>query len=392
MTMFLPFYMEDSKSQFKEELKGSAEEKRHRILWIDMARGFVVFYMVITLIFPDWFDENIITSFLFVHPPREPGQWHLVDVGAPAFVFILGMLFSVTFKKHKARDGTKKAVLHMITRYGMVLLLGIFIIWATYSDGFIYQTHDDWLDDGSQITVFAVDVIFVLGLVGFIGLPFVFLKPSHRIVVAYSFIMLMLILCLLNDYTKIINFSVSSVHLGIYSAIFGYGAVQILGSAFGEYIIFNQAQISNTIKKMIIMGGINVVIGFSLLWFPLTFLVALVLIAIGITFLGLIPFILIDEKHKKKIGLLIAYGKNPFFTYIITAIPAAITYDLLIGTSNIPFTLINLIIVLIIFGLITTILMFLYKREIYIPTMKVGAVAFIVLLVLVILLFQLDLL
>jgi len=301
----------------------------NRFGWADAARGFVVFYMIITLITPgDWFKGSPILEFFFHHPTRVPGAWHLIDVGAPAFVLMLGLLLGVTFQKRKERDGTTKAVLHILARYALIFGLGAVLIFATYEDGFIYETKDDWLAytnpglGDQQITVIASDVIFLLGFVGFVALPFLFLKKEIRIFAGYGLVVIFQVLCLLNDYTKVINVTISSVHSGIYGAIFGYGAITVIGSSLGEFLFFTPDEKKKPLyRNLLILGAANVAFGFLTLNGELTFYPALMYIAMGITILGLLLFIFLDTRLHLKMHLLRGYGENTFLIYVITVIP-----------------------------------------------------------------------
>lgn len=57
--------------------------------------------------------------------------------------------------------------------------------------------------------------MLVLGLVGFIALPFLFIDKKYRIYAGYGLILFYTIMLALNDYTKWINDAVISVHFGI---------------------------------------------------------------------------------------------------------------------------------------------------------------------------------
>ena len=60
-----------------EKLK--TEKPKERIVWLDIARGFVIVYMIITLIFDhSWFADSMLLQFLFVHPARVPGAHGMV--------------------------------------------------------------------------------------------------------------------------------------------------------------------------------------------------------------------------------------------------------------------------------------------------------------------------
>lgn len=359
---------------------------RNRIVWIDIARGFVIFYMIITLIFPhDWFSGSLLLEFLFVHPPRVPGSMHLVDLGAPGFVLVLGLLLGVTFQKRKQQKGTTKAVLHILYRYGLILVLGIFILLATWDFAFMHWRYDRFLNDGSDIYVFISDVVLVLGLVGFVALPFLFIDKKYRIYAGYGLILIYTIMLALNDYTKWINDAVSSVHLGIYFGIFGYGGITIIASALGEYLIGTTSpDRTNIYLNMAFLGVTNLGVGLILAQTAYLFIVGGLLIAIGGATLGLFIFIFAEKHMKYRIYLFEAYGKYPFFVYLATVVPWEI-HSLLVDNGVLPdFGLTGRIIAISVFWtLLTGLLYLLHFKKKRIKTEWVAIAAFAIILIVV---------
>ena len=65
------------------------DEKQGRVLWVDAGRGFLMLYLVITVVFPpgDWAPEGSILFFLTGHPGREATYMTAFDIGAAAFIF-----------------------------------------------------------------------------------------------------------------------------------------------------------------------------------------------------------------------------------------------------------------------------------------------------------------
>jgi hypothetical protein len=368
--------------------KQSIQRFSERVVWIDIARGFVIFYMIITLIFPqDWFSGSLLLEFLFVHPPRVPGTMHLVDLGAPGFVLVLGLLLGVTFQKRKKEHGVTKAIWHVIYRYGLILTLGIFILLATWDFAFMHWRYDRYLNDGSEIYVFISDVVLVLGLVGFVALPFLFIDKKYRIYAGYGLILFYTIMLALNDYTKWINDAVSSVHLGIWFGIFGYGSITIIASALGEYLIGTATQDKNDIYlNMAFFGTTNVGIGLILAQTAYLFIVGGLLIAIGGATLGLFLFIFAEKHMKDRLHLFEAYGKYPFFVYLVTVVPWEV-HSLLVDNGVIPeFGLIGRIIAISVFWTLLTGLLFLLyfkKKRIKTEWVAIAAFALIIIIVLI---------
>ncbi|MHA1997542.1 MAG: hypothetical protein ACTSU9_05435 [Promethearchaeota archaeon] len=338
--------------------------KLPRLKWIDMGRGFIVLYMVISIIFPeDWFKGNLVLEFLFVHPARTAFQMHLIDVGATGFVFILGLLFSTSFNRRRESHGVGKAIIHIVKRYGLILLLGFLIVLAT-SDSLIYSTYNDLADDGTDIIVLAWDVIPALGLVGFIGIPFLFLKKKYRLVAGYCWMAFYGIMLALNEYTQWADRAASAVHGGILFGIFAFGSTQIIASSVGEYIIEGKRNKDRTkvmYKQLAMFGSINLGLGFCMLPFQTTFVPGYLLVAISTVILGSSGFIYLDEVKKKDIPFLSAYGVNPFFVYLITVLPAFIIFDFIIPGS-LELNFMNFLFVSGFIAIQMVILLLLYKK------------------------------
>ncbi len=298
----------------------SPQTDNQRYKWIDQARGFIMFYLVVTTVFPPsaWKPEGSILFWLFEHPSPDALYMTLFDVGAAAFIFVLGMLFTVSFAKRRERKGTKEAVLYVAKRYGLLLLLGFLIIVA---DGeFIYENRG--------YTVVSWDVIPTLGLVGFVAIPFAFIKDNKiRLIVAYAWMVLYQILM---NYADLKGYAKASVHGGIFGPIFGFSGIMIVAACLGEYIFLHQDSEPKKYKNMAIFGAINFVVGLILSWLPdleaskRQVSLSYCLLSIGTTVLGLMVFILMDKIYHKEVKLFTIYGKNPFFTYFLAAVPVFI--------------------------------------------------------------------
>ena len=361
-------------------------KERSRIVWIDIARGFVIFYMIITLIFPhDWFSGSLLLEFLFVHPARVPGSMHLIDLGAPGFVLLLGLLLGVTFQKRKLEKGVSKAVLHVIYRYGLIFVLGIFILLATWDFAFMHWRYDRFLADGSDIYVFISDVVLVLGLVGFVALPSLFINKKYRMFAGYGLILFYTIMLALNDYTKWINDAVSSVHLGIWFGVFGYGGITIIASTLGEYLFVDPPKDkSNIYLGIVFLGVTNLGLGLILAQTSYLFIIGGLLVAIGGATLGLFIFIFAEKHMKYRIHLFEAYGRYPFFVYLVTVVPWEV-HKLLVDNGILPaFGNTGQIIAIIVFWVILTgIVYLLYFKKKRIKTEWVAIATFGIVIVVV---------
>src|SRR5271157_536418 len=316
--------------------------KKERLGFVDLWRGFIMIYLVLSAFIPESWITNTayqgaftpILEFLFVHPARESFVMHLIDIGATSFVFVLGLMYSVTFNQRREKSGTKAAIKHIIIRYGVIVWLGFAVMIVEYGwplivtkgdvlAGINTLTYSSGVPAGSDITVLWWDVIPSLGLVGFVGIPFLFLKKKARLIVAYAWLIFYGVMLDLNQYTRWASSAATSVFGGIYFCIFAFGATQIMASAIGEYMMqgFSGAERPRFLQRLAVFAGFNLLFCIVLLSSHYTFVPAYILVAISVTLLGFFLFLFFDEVMHWPMRLLRAYGSSPFFVYLITVIP-----------------------------------------------------------------------
>ena len=318
--------------------------KNQRLTFVDLWRGFIILYMLLTIFIPEAWITNAayqgpaspILEFLFVHPSRESFIMHLIDIGATSFVFVLGLMFSVTFNQRRETSGMKAAIKHIIIRYGVIVWLGFAVMVVEYGwplivtrgdalAGINTPTYSSGVPAGAQVIVLWWDVIPSLGLVGFVGIPFLFLKKKARLIVSYAWLGFYGVMLDLNQYTRWASSAATSVFGGIYFCIFAFGATQIMASAIGEYLVQGfSGNRSRFLQQLAVFAGFNLLVGIVLLQSPYTFVPAYILVAISVTILGWFLFIFLDEVIHWPMRFLKAYGSSPFFVYLITVLPMAI--------------------------------------------------------------------
>jgi hypothetical protein len=322
----------------RETSPAVAREKPGRFLFVDCWRGFIIVYMLISITLPeDWFKISPILEFLFIHPARNAFTMHLIDVGATSFVFILGLMYSVTFQRRRQEKGTWAAVRHVLLRYGMILALGFCIVFVTF-DSLVYTTADDLVVGAPDLVVLAWDVIPALGLVGFVGLPFLFLKKKMRLICGYIWLGFYGVMLALNEYTRWASRAVSAIHGGILFGIFAFGAAQIMASAIGEYLVDGfKGNRGKFLAQLGVFAGFNFLAGLVLIQAQETFVPGYVLVATSTTVLGWYLFMYFQEYTKYRMRILQAYGRNPFFVYLITVIPMVIVYEVVFTGSHAVF-------------------------------------------------------
>ena len=348
------------------------DKKSNRLRWIDQARGFTMFYLVITLMFPPdgWAerDTNPVFFFLFKHAGTHDTFMTVYDVGAATFIFILGFLLSFSFFKRVDKIGKNEAIKHFALRYGLLFLLG-FILVAI--DGRLLYKKDDY-----ALLIVKWDVIISIATAGIVSFGFIFIRDLKiRIIAGYAWAFLYQ---LLMNYAGLKEYAQNSIHGGIFGSIFGYASISIIASALGEYMI-NEKNTEKDKKNLnfLYFGLANLIIGIVIANIPdfeaakrqVSF--AHDLIAIGATVIGMYIFILIDEKADKEHPILSAMGMNPFLIYAIAEIPTFILketvgIDLGIGWPG------NFIVLAIILGYCILISMKNYKEGKIISTVVIA--------------------
>ncbi|MCK4281001.1 MAG: hypothetical protein KAX10_02715 [Candidatus Lokiarchaeota archaeon] len=336
-------------SESKEVASELKEKASKRLYWIDHARGFIMILLVVTEFLPIAIREA--ARFFLAHPEnqRTTTMMNFYDVGAPAFIFIMGLLMPVSFFHRKERDGVKKAVSHIFIRYGVILALGLLVI-------LIDQGSFIKIEDGMIIVVW--DVLPSLGLVGFIALPFLWLSPRIRAIIASGILIFYQIML----YFGWREYAIASVHGGILGTIFGFSVLMIYATCLGEILILKEDYTEKKKYQIYVIVGVICFIGGLLIslipeWYANKRQVTLtyIIISMGVSILLSFIFIGIDKKLQKPIIVLDSYGKSPFLIYII-----AILLEFLI--SDIIGYEMDLLVGILMIALITIIAIFLDKK------------------------------
>jgi hypothetical protein len=311
----------------KEQIRGETQLQQKRYYWIDHVRGFIMLLLVITEFLPIAVREvSDITRFFLAHPPNQTiaTYMNVYDIGAPAFIFIMGLLMPLSFAHRKERDGVNKAVRHMIIRYGIILILGLVVILIDH--GNLVEMKDGYL-------IIIWDVLPTLGLVGLIALPLLWLKIKPRAIVAtimLVFYQFMLLYCGWREY------AINSIHGGIFGTIFGFSAIMVYATCLGEVLLLNNKYTDKKKYQIYAIVGVIALVGGLLLWFipgwyPNKRQVTLTYISISLGATILLSFILIglDKKVQKPIFILDSYGKSPFIIYVIAIVLEFLISDII---------------------------------------------------------------
>ena len=161
------------------------KEDSRRLRWIDQSRGFIMLFLCITLVDPleDLVSEGSFLFFVTQHADVDATYMTLFDIGVPAFMFILGLSFVLSFNKRKNQKGTSNAILRVVLRAILLIFLGYFflLIEHEFEFGVLFEYSDE-----AGFIIPRWDVMPSLGLATLIALPFNFIKnPKFRLIASY---------------------------------------------------------------------------------------------------------------------------------------------------------------------------------------------------------------
>jgi len=365
----------DVKQKRKISFTLPIKEDSNRLRWIDQARGFIMLLLCITLIEPweESVSEGTFLFFLTQHPGVDATYMTLFDIGTPAFMFILGLSFVLSYNKRKERKGTLNAVGRILIRGFLLLLLGYLLMMVEH--GFDFSKIFEYKDEAGFI-IPRWDVIPALGLATLVALPFIFIKePKFRLLAAYIWMFLYQILLM---FTQIRYYASLTYHGGFFGTFFTLSGVVVVAAALGDYIFNTEHAKKKKYTNMAILGAANLVVGLLIGLIPgwepskriSTF--SFGLISIGVIILSLLIFVFFDEKMDWNLGYLIAFGRQPFFTYFMAEVLYQVPKEL-IGLTLLGKWILTLVIILI----TSVVNMIFYKKKKYVPT-EIAIVYFII--------------
>lgn len=353
-----------------------------RLRWIDQVRGAIMLGLVLTVAIDVEIESGSVLEFFLAHAGREATYMTLYDVGAAAFIFIIGLSMGIAFKKRQERVGLQKSLLHIGIRFLALFAVGFLIIMA---DGGLLQERD-------ELFVIRWDVVISIAVTYLLTTPFLFIKKVHlRFLVGLCWVSLYQVLLLT---TGLRAYAIASNHGGIFGTLFGYIAISVMASAIGEYLYFDSiTQQDKKYRNVFLLGIVFLVLGVLIAFIPgmeavkrqvsLTY----VSISCGVTILGMNIFIVLDRKKNLELSYLRAYGVNPFLMYFFAEIPSFLI-DQFIGVDLgiTPAIIGNLILTVILLAVTSFIAIFTYKKNKIIPTEKIAGLGFVFLVILVIIL------
>ncbi len=375
------------------EVPGTAKPPA-RLRWIDQARGFVIFLLVLTLVFPpdSWMSTSTlggsILHFFLGHAGAYDTYMTFYDVGAPAFIIIIGLAFSLSFRKRMEEGGSKAAVRHVVVRYGAILLLGILFVLVD-GEGLIKVSE-------TGLLIVRWDVPPTLGLVGFVTLVFVYIKDARkRMLVGYAWMLLYQVL-MLTAGLKL--YAQQSVHGGIFGTIFGFSGMMIVATSVGDYLFFTEHPDKQKYANLALFGALNLGIGLLISFIPgweaakRQVSLSYCLVSLGVTMLIGIIFVYLDKVRNKDVAYLQAMGQNPFLAYLLAEAPYQVLklagfeylgFDALFldlfGNKALGEEVGSVVLTIILVAYISVLMMYLFRHRKIISTQKVALIFIIVL-------------
>jgi len=275
----------------------TAELNQPRDLAIDRLRGALVILMVAG----DFLSGiNWVPAFL-KHAP-DIGIT-IADLVAPAFVFVIGLNFKASFRRH-LRDGRMAAYRHFMMRY--LSLLGIGAVISAGAS--LVARPTGW------------GVLEALGIAGLITLLAIRLPTWARFLVG---------LLMLAGYqyaldTSMLDKVLSSVHGGLFGAI-SWGALLILSTAVAD------VWRSGTVRYLVCLGALFAAAGFSALVIPISknrVSLSYILLTLAISALAFLIVKAFSNFRVLKAGIFCWWGQNSLAMYFL--------HLLLLGLVGLP--------------------------------------------------------
>ncbi len=260
---------------------------------IDQFRGFAILLMIaanymnnVSLI-PGWLKHS-----------NDIG-YTVIDLIAPMFVFAMGLIYGLSFRRRLKRDGAWNTYQHFLTRYLALLGLGYLITLV-------------WELSGIQPPSVNWGLLQALGAAGLIALPFIHFRTSWRWVFGLG---------MLASYQFLLDrFWLEDIliapHNGPWGA-FSWGAMLILATAMAD--IFHDERRNQWVFPLLSSGLVVLSLLLSLL-FPISkdrASFSYILLSLGLSGLVFTLFVLLDTKWHLHLPILTDWGRNPLLLYLL---------------------------------------------------------------------------
>lgn len=264
-----------------------------RVEAIDQYRGFALFIMVL--------GNAIVASgrspWWLEHPPDV--GFRIPDAFAPFFVMAIGLTFGPSLRRRAARVGASRALLHGLTRWGALLLIGLGI---TGIEALL----------GANPSGILWGVLEALGAGGLITLPLLFLPKWPRFAAGLALLALYQILlnaCWLQDVLR-------APHGGPWGAL-GWGGMMVLSTVLGD--LFREGERGRKLypwaSLAVLASGLLLALGVPVSKARVS--VSYVLVVVGLSGLVFCAIWLVTERWGRPSELMTAWGQNPLLLYVL---------------------------------------------------------------------------
>ncbi|MHA1721307.1 MAG: hypothetical protein ACTSWX_13550 [Promethearchaeota archaeon] len=339
--------LESEKRTLGEKLKYwfRIRPKNPRLEWLDQFRGLVVIMLIISTY--TWFLSGDLSKGLipigstalnhgWKYSNLEDQGWPtintIIDIGQQIFIFIVGFVTGFSFKRRMEKEGNKKAWLHTLRRFAILMLLS-WLDEGVASNGFNFNQYNwyniFWYGTLGNLAWASISASFAF---------FIIKKPDHRIIIGFIIMMIHFGLYFIEPLREWqFTSSEGATYFKFPWNTINHIAIAIIGTSYFDYFQKDEkADPSAPIYKQYPYMKERV-LPLSTLAFVLFYILdffqyaehrhcttALALTAIGTS--GFVLFVFLNfEQYGYKIPMLSKMGKNLLFLFIFGLVLNLIT-------------------------------------------------------------------
>ncbi len=263
-----------------------------RLEVIDQFRGFAMMMMVLAN-----YSERIESIPRWLGHTPDIGLT-VIDLGAPVFIFAIGLTYCLSVQRRIGRDGWGKTVEHFLRRYMALFGIGALLAYGQELVG-ESQAGISW------------DVLQSIAIAGFLTLPFIRLPSAYRVGVG---LVLLAVYQLLLDHWWLEEV-VNSSHGGLLGSV-GWAAMLVLATVFAD--LFHDVQLRKFFPWLVLL---TLVLGIGLaLFVPVSKIrisASYILISLGTSGLLFWIFHQLVDNLDFRVPLFATWGRNPLLLYLL---------------------------------------------------------------------------
>ena len=280
------------------------EQKKARIVSLDAFRGFAIFGMILV----NYLGRFEVMPETFTHPRY---GMTFANAIAPYFVFAVGMGLRMSLARRIERTGRKKAYLHTVKRYLILIILGMIL----YGAGIKAREWEQLL----RMDMW--DALVDIGFAGLITLAFIVYGKTTRLILAFILLIVYQLLFVFTGYGEwTMPNSIDGGPLGPIS----WASILVFGTIQMDYLKENPPSVF--IKKSLQLGIPLLVLGFGLsylkpmeLWefSQRSMTIAYPIFTSGLSVITYVAFYFVADIWKWKIPHMAVLGINPLVIYVL---------------------------------------------------------------------------